>query len=190
MFRLQALQPQHLEALGVPRRLWLRGGDDAGEGLPYEGAIDVMQSLPSFASPMQKLQLFSDACAEVAECALRHHRRNSPSRCEPSPAAKRPSMRRSRRRSNSPDKSSLRPVPSWLSALDSGAAEAAAGAAADAAVRASRGMPQAPSWQNILDPEQTAAKERRRAERDAELGADELIPLMAYVLVRAKLPNL
>lgn len=188
--RLQHLLPMNLETLGVPERLWLSNTDV--DDLPYAEAIEVMQSLQSFPSPMQKLQLFSDACAEIAECALRHHRR------QPQHTAalglKRPSLRSAKRtslrRSISRERG-MHHVPSWQCALDIGAAEAAAGAALEAANRANRGMA---SWQGMIDQMMTEVeqKELTPAERDAEasLGADELIPLVAYVLARAKLPDL
>jgi len=206
--QLQELLPRHLEHLGVPKRLWLADGNGKAEdehqelgGVPYAGAIEVMQSLPSFPTPMQKLQLFSDACAEVAECAVRHHRRE-PMR-PTSPALKRPSLRRelsvplgrarrSLRRSASRE-NGMHHVPSWQCALDIGAAEAAAEAAVEAATRASRGMPQAASWHRVLDqmaPEENPEPSLNEHSAEASLGADELIPLMVYVLIRARLPSL
>ena len=49
-------------------------GKRAEPPLPYARAIALLQSLPLLAAPRQKLQLFCDACAEVARCAeVAHH---------------------------------------------------------------------------------------------------------------------
>ena len=160
--RISLLNRTLPDALGVPEQFHL-----PGEQLPYAPVVQHLQAVPCFPAPQHKLERFYDAAVAIAPCISRYHQRLG------NLAARSPQV---------DGNSSRTPSHQNLCAYMQEEEEALTHGREEGGLRRARGDSDVGAA--------TAADVGGRTYSHEELavGTEDLLPLMAYALIRSQLP--
>jgi len=149
-------------ALGVPPQFWL-----PGEQLPYAPVIQHLQAVPCFPAPQHKLERFYDAAVAIAPCISRYHQRAG------NAAAHSPQVDGSRSR-----------IPSHQNLCAYMLHEEESLTGSEGGMRMSEGGARVA----VRDEQSAYGDEGPYSQEQLAVGTEDLLPLMAYALIRAQLP--